>query len=236
MGDEEDGGGGFYSKFASKLGSGAAKVGKRAAQSEAGRKATRSAVRGATDSIHDDINRRYSEERDPLSPTSLKSPTKSEPPKTTTTTSTAPTASDSTPEQSPDMGRKEYQQYRSSTQSHDHSSSQQQYHHESRPAKPSFFSKLKRSKSPPRTRRVVAQKRDPKDRIYKSRLAKEANWDQLPLAQALYHYKAEMKCDLEFRKGQIIRVMTRTDTQFDWWEGKLEDRVGIFPANYVKLM
>ena len=56
------------------------------------------------------------------------------------------------------------------------------------------------------------------------------------LVQALYNFKAERKCDLEFRKGQIIQVLTRTDNQFDWWEGKLEDRVGIFPANYVKAM
>ena len=44
-----------------------------------------------------------------------------------------------------------------------------------------------------------------------------------------------MKCDLEFRKGQVIQVITRMDSQNDWWEGRIDDRVGIFPANYVKL-
>lgn len=72
--------------------------------------------------------------------------------------------------------------------------------------------------------------------MYKYNLSKEANWEEKMLVQALYNFKAERKCDLEFRKGQIIQVLTRTDNQFDWWEGKLEDRVGIFPANYVKAM
>ena len=77
---------------------------------------------------------------------------------------------------------------------------------------------------------------DPKDRIYKQRLARAPDWNKAQLAQALFNFRAEMKCDLEFRKGQVIQVMARTDTQNDWWEGKLEDRVGIFPANYVKLL
>ena len=67
-------------------------------------------------------------------------------------------------------------------------------------------------------------------------LSKDPNWDRLPLAQTLYNFKGEQKCDLEFRKGQVIQVITRTESQNDWWEGKLEDRIGIFPANYVKMM
>jgi hypothetical protein len=72
--------------------------------------------------------------------------------------------------------------------------------------------------------------------VYKYNLSKEANWDAKLLVQALYNFRGEMKCDLEFRKGQVIQVLTKTDSQFDWWEGKIEDRVGIFPANYVKTM
>ena len=72
--------------------------------------------------------------------------------------------------------------------------------------------------------------------MYKYNLSKEANWDEKMLVQALYNFKSEKKCDLEFRKGQVIEVLTRTDNQHDWWEGQLEGRVGIFPANYVKLM
>lgn len=77
---------------------------------------------------------------------------------------------------------------------------------------------------------------NPKEKIYKKRLAKRPDWDKLQLVQACYNFKGEMKCDLEFRRGQVIQVITRTETQEDWWEGKLDDRVGIFPANYVKFM
>lgn len=105
-----------------------------------------------------------------------------------------------------------------------------------RPPKPSFFNRLKFTrKSPTKTSRPRYHGNQG-ERIYKSRLAREADWDRLPLAQTLYNFKGEMKCDLEFRKGQVIQVITRTETQNDWWEGKLEGRVGIFPANYVKLM
>ena len=72
--------------------------------------------------------------------------------------------------------------------------------------------------------------------MYKYSLSKEADWEKELLVQALFNFKGEMRCDLEFRKGQVIQVLTRTYNQFDWWEGKLEDRVGIFPANYVKMM
>ena len=73
--------------------------------------------------------------------------------------------------------------------------------------------------------------------MYKYALSREANWDQLPQAIALYNFRVEMKSDqyLEFRKGQVIQVITRMDSQNDWWEGRIDDRVSIFPANYVKL-
>ena len=90
------------------------------------------------------------------------------------------------------------------------------------------------SKKP--VRRVVRRQVDPKERIYNSRLAKQPDWDRLENARALFNFKGEMKCDLEFRKGQVIQIITKTDTQEDWWEGKIEDRIGIFPANYVKIM
>ena len=111
------------------------------------------------------------------------------------------------------------------------------------PSKPSVLSRFKPvinirgGHSTPTKPRSNSVKRPPPDkRVYKHRLAKEADWESLPLAMALYNFRGEMKCDLEFRKGQVIKIITRTDTQNDWWEGRIDDRVGIFPANYVKLM
>lgn len=104
--------------------------------------------------------------------------------------------------------------------------------------KPSVFARFKPSinlkggdKPKPEPRQ-----RKPKKKVYKYAAAMQANWDSLPQAMTLYNFRAEMRGDLEFRKGQVILVMTRTDSQNDWWEGRIEDRVGIFPANYVKML
>eukprot|EP00118_Oscarella_pearsei_P016509 m.158325 g.158325 ORF g.158325 m.158325 type:complete len:370 (+) comp38734_c1_seq1:35-1144(+) len=64
----------------------------------------------------------------------------------------------------------------------------------------------------------------------------KANWDAVIWTEAIYSFKGEMDCDLSFERGTAIEVLTRTSTQFDWWEGRLRNgQVGIFPANYVKL-
>ena len=49
----------MYSVFTAKLGSGAAKVGKKVAQSEAGRSAGRAAIKGASDAAAKDLSNRY---------------------------------------------------------------------------------------------------------------------------------------------------------------------------------
>ncbi|TSN67123.1 SH3 domain-containing YSC84-like protein 1 [Bagarius yarrelli] len=41
--------------------------------------------------------------------------------------------------------------------------------------------------------------------------------------------------DLSFAVGDRITVITKTDSQYDWWEGELGGKVGIFPANFVSL-
>ena len=215
-------GGGIYGAFASKLGSGAASVGKKVAQSEAGRSASRAAIKGATDAAAKDLTNRYlgSETTVPATVPAVKprNPATSKPP----VASTKGTA-DSDEEYERMMEEVTYQSTRSRNQQ-----------------KPSVFARFKPSinlkaggdKPKPEPRRV----RKPKEKVYKYALSKEADWDNLPQALALYNFRAELRCDLEFRKGQVIQVMTRTDSQNDWWEGRIEDRVGIFPANYVKML
>lgn len=166
------------------------------------------------------MDRYFSPGAEPTSPTpsSAKSPSKPE----------APSSSPAKPKQD------DSHSYSMSVST---SSSGDQEWSSARPPKPSLLNKFKISKgSSSQTKARPRPIRDPKKRVYKHRLAQSADWDRLPMAQALYNFKGEMKCDLEFRKGQVIYVLTRTDTQNDWWEGKLEDRVGIFPANYVKMM
>lgn len=53
---------------------------------------------------------------------------------------------------------------------------------------------------------------------------------------AIHPFTAQLPCDLSFKTGDQIEVLTRTETQDDWWEGRLHGTVGIFPANYVKIL
>ncbi|KAM3857274.1 LOW QUALITY PROTEIN: SH3 domain-containing YSC84-like protein 1 [Diretmus argenteus] len=51
---------------------------------------------------------------------------------------------------------------------------------------------------------------------------------------ATHPFTGQQPGDLSFVPGERITVVTKTDSQYDWWEGRLEDgRVGIFPANFV---
>ncbi|KAI8991605.1 hypothetical protein BDF20DRAFT_811412 [Mycotypha africana] len=55
-------------------------------------------------------------------------------------------------------------------------------------------------------------------------------------ARTLYDYTSEQPGDLSFKAGDIIIVVEKTDSQNDWWTGKLNGRTGAFPSNYVELM
>ncbi|XP_053273062.1 SH3 domain-containing YSC84-like protein 1 isoform X3 [Pleuronectes platessa] len=51
---------------------------------------------------------------------------------------------------------------------------------------------------------------------------------------ATHQYAGQQPGDLSFVPGDQITVLTKTESQYDWWEGQLADgRVGIFPANFV---
>ena len=219
----------MYGALASKFGSSASKMGKKAAQSEAGRSAGRSAIKGASDAAAKDLTSRYFGEES-NQPT-VTSPTKH--PNTPTSVQTTSNPPASYP--SSHSRAKEYdsdEEYQRIVQK-----SEDTYHQ-----KPSLFTRFKpniniRGKTSEKQQSTRPKPRiQEKRKIYKYVLSKEADWGSNPQAMALYNYKAEMRCDLEFRKGQVIQVMTRTDSQNDWWEGRIEDRVGIFPANYVNML
>ncbi|XP_054479657.1 SH3 domain-containing YSC84-like protein 1 [Anoplopoma fimbria] len=51
---------------------------------------------------------------------------------------------------------------------------------------------------------------------------------------ATHPFTGQQPGDLSFVPGDRITVVTKTDSEYDWWEGQLSDgRVGIFPANFV---
>ncbi|KAL8860576.1 MAG: hypothetical protein Q9178_002929 [Gyalolechia marmorata] len=52
-------------------------------------------------------------------------------------------------------------------------------------------------------------------------------------AIALYTFDADQPGDLGFKKGEIITITKRTENPTDWWTGRIGDRTGVFPSNYV---
>ncbi|NWV18803.1 SH3Y1 protein, partial [Origma solitaria] len=52
---------------------------------------------------------------------------------------------------------------------------------------------------------------------------------------ALYSFEGQQPGDLTFKAGDKITVTTKTNSQFDWWEGRIGGQTGIFPANYVAI-
>ena len=53
---------------------------------------------------------------------------------------------------------------------------------------------------------------------------------------ALYDFAGQGKGDLVFREGDRIKVVKKTDSTDDWWEGELKGIQGSFPANYCQVV
>jgi hypothetical protein len=47
---------------------------------------------------------------------------------------------------------------------------------------------------------------------------------------ALYDFSAQADGDLDFKVGDRIEVVERTDSSEDWWTGRLDGRTGVFPG------
>ncbi|KAI8068408.1 hypothetical protein BC940DRAFT_299004 [Gongronella butleri] len=71
------------------------------------------------------------------------------------------------------------------------------------------------------------------DRQVTSSPARPAITDGRPRVRALFNFAGEQPGDLPFRKGDIITIVKKTDTQQDWWTGQLNGNQGIFPANFT---
>lgn len=51
---------------------------------------------------------------------------------------------------------------------------------------------------------------------------------------ALYDFEGQSEGDLVFREGDRIRVIKKTESTDDWWQGELRGVKGPFPANYCQ--
>ncbi|NWU78198.1 SH3Y1 protein, partial [Onychorhynchus coronatus] len=61
------------------------------------------------------------------------------------------------------------------------------------------------------------------------------SWSNPVEVTALYSFEGQQPGDLTFKAGDKITVTTKTNSQFDWWEGRIGGQTGIFPANYVAI-
>ena len=241
----EEEGGGIWGKVGSTSAKYGAKVGKKIAQSEAGRAAGKAAIKGATKSATDELCNRYFGSTSPPPEETKKQPSStsekkeedktssrsSQPEETTSSkTSSSTTATSETKktsrEEGPSIGQKlsnfsERVKTSSSAKYQDWKSSRE---HKFTGPSQTPESAQKRAEA------VLAKKR------IKSAIVNEANWDKLPMCEALYNFRGELPCDLQFRKGQRIALICRTDSTHDWWEGRVNEKTGIFPSNYVKLL
>ncbi|KAF2763549.1 hypothetical protein EJ05DRAFT_496366 [Pseudovirgaria hyperparasitica] len=51
---------------------------------------------------------------------------------------------------------------------------------------------------------------------------------------AMYDYEGQSQGDLSFSTGDRIRVLKKTQSSHDWWEGEVRGVRGQFPANYCR--
>lgn len=54
-----------------------------------------------------------------------------------------------------------------------------------------------------------------------------------PIARALHKFEGQAEYELSFSPGEAILLLKRVDE--NWLEGELDDKIGIFPANRVRI-
>jgi amphiphysin len=57
---------------------------------------------------------------------------------------------------------------------------------------------------------------------------------QYEYVTAMYDFDSHTPGDLSFREGDRIRVVKKTESSQDWWEGEMHGVKGSFPANYCR--
>lgn len=95
------------------------------------------------------------------------------------------------------------------------------------PVRDYFHSSEPRSDS--NTLSVIAAKKKPPPPPQKRIQSSKEQW-----VTALYTFTGQEGGDLSFQEGDRIRVVKRTDSTDDWWDGELRGVRGKFPGNYVE--
>lgn len=96
---------------------------------------------------------------------------------------------------------------------------------------PDYFAGSRRPSTSSMASSIAAKKKPPPPVPQKRIPSMQSQW-----VTALYDFEGQNHGDLGFREGDRIRVVKKTESQDDWWEGELRGMQGSFPANYVKVV
>lgn len=55
----------------------------------------------------------------------------------------------------------------------------------------------------------------------------------LPMARAMYDFNAQEPTELSFRAGDVLEIHSQ---QGDWWQAKLNGKLGLVPSNYIQMI
>jgi amphiphysin len=75
----------------------------------------------------------------------------------------------------------------------------------------------------------IAKKKPPPPPPPKRSASSQSLW-----VTALYDFAGQSQGDLCFQEGDRIKVIKKTESTNDWWEGELKGVQGFFPANYCQ--
>lgn len=78
---------------------------------------------------------------------------------------------------------------------------------------------------------IAAKKKPPPPPPMKRGVSKQRE----QFVTAIYEFAGQEQGDLSFREGDKIKVIKKTESTDDWWDGELNGVKGRFPANYVEL-
>jgi amphiphysin len=93
-----------------------------------------------------------------------------------------------------------------------------------------YFSRERKASTSSGTFSTVGKKKPPPPPPKKRTASSQGEF-----VTAQYEFAGQGSGDLAFREGDRIKVVKKTGSTDDWWEGELNGVVGSFPANYVKV-
>ncbi|CAG8621166.1 16892_t:CDS:2, partial [Acaulospora colombiana] len=100
---------------------------------------------------------------------------------------------------------------------------------------PALLRKSSRKNDSDSEEELPKHKRAPSQR-FKAALKEPLAPEGVGRAIVRFDFDAVESDDLTMRKGEIVTILEKSASVDDWWKGKIGDRVGNFPANFVEVV